>query len=382
MLGNLNVTNRGRIIDNFRIDPEDVDGKGHPLSSFFVFMIVAAAMDNIREPYHPVLKGEFDRTGISVNHTDMSVNRTDKPAERTDKLVHRDGKPAKYTDKPVRRNDKSVGRTDMLAEHTSKSVRRDSEQAGRTDMLAEHTVKSVQSDGEPVGRTDMSAEYTSKSVRKDRERAGYADISANRTAKLIREDGELAEHTDILAEHTDKLVQNDDELIDRTDMSADRTAKSVQNVDESYNDYYITYVHEMAARHIRNKDSFRRLIPFDETWIADNWRRVDTANAGIALAVTPSANDVSTAARRDAELPLQFPVASSGAAVLINRYGHYIFAYNDDYLLLGVPGMHSDEDRPDGGESGFTVWQPVKGSEVYGYWLTAIERETGNIVGV
>lgn len=243
VLGNLNVTSRGQIVENFRIYPDNVDGKGHPLKCFFIFMIVAAAVGNIREPYHPVLKGEFSHTYIS--------------ALCTGKTIHPD---------------------------------------------------------------------------------------------QMRPQNDAA--------HTDNDSTRSDE---------------VHESNKTYNAYYTTFVREMADLHIRQKERCRRTVPFEDEWIADNWRRVDadslfSMEAGEGVAA-------------DTAAILQIPVASRDAAALIRKYGHYIFAYNDEYLLLGVPGINGDEEQPEGGESGFTVWQPIKGSELYGYWLTAIDRKNGSIVG-
>ena len=123
-----------------------------------------------------------------------------------------------------------------------------------------------------------------------------------------------------------------------------------------YNDYYSTYVREKAARLISERERFKAMRIFEETWMAAAWRVAE--DAGV------------------------FPVASVDAAERIARGGHFIFAYNDEYLLLGVPGTGGKEHQPDGGASGFTVWQPVRGSQMHGYWLTAVRRKTGEIVGI
>lgn len=126
--------------------------------------------------------------------------------------------------------------------------------------------------------------------------------------------------------------------------------------DLSYNDYYSTYIREMSARLISERRRFREMQMFEETWMADSWRIVEEPGA--------------------------FPVASIDAEGSITQNGHFIFAYNDEYLLLGVPGTGEKEQQPDGGASGFSLWQPVRGSAMHGYWLTAVRRRTGEIVGI
>ena len=125
---------------------------------------------------------------------------------------------------------------------------------------------------------------------------------------------------------------------------------------KTYNGYYDTYVQRMAVKLIEGKDRCAAVHPFEEGWIGGNWRRVDGCGG--------------------------FPMVSEDAPMLIKKYGHFIFAFNDEYLLLGVPGSRSEEERPDRGASGFTVWQPIKDSEIYGYWLLMIERKTGRIAEI
>lgn len=121
----------------------------------------------------------------------------------------------------------------------------------------------------------------------------------------------------------------------------------------SYNEFYAIYLREKAAGLISGKEGFRVMEPFDESWLADKWYRVDEI--------------------------ARFPVASVGAERQISTYGHYIFAFNDEYLLLGVPGKNEDDDQPDNGASGFALWHAVKGSAIYGYWLVLVHLKTGKI---
>ena len=63
-------------------------------------------------------------------------------------------------------------------------------------------------------------------------------------------------------------------------------------------------------------------------------------------------------------------------------------------FFFGIPGRFLDEEQPDGGRSGFTSWQPIRGADpvfesyrkgersnrnAYGYWIVAVDGKTGSI---
>lgn len=219
IIGEVKANNRGQVEEVFHLNIDNVDGKGNSLTCFFIFMIVAIAAANRKEPFHPVLKGDWDNKWYDC-----------KPGLKPEP------------------------------------------------------------DADPVQE-------------------------ANQTQK-------------------------------------------------TYNGYYNTYVRQMTDDLVKHKDRFLKTVPFNETWIADNWRRVELVSSGTTNVL---------------EL---FPVVSRTAKQQIDRYGHFIFAFNDEYFLLGIPGTHNEEDQPDQGESGFVLWQPIKDSDYYGYWLMMIQRTNGLITSI
>ena len=244
-LGEIKPDNKGQVYAEFELETENPDKKGNPLSCFFIFMIVAVSVINMKEPYHPVLKGDWGQ-----KCTDSSVRRTDIS-------VHKDQEAYLYKG---------------------------------TDQ------KGV-------------SEQTGESVRYKR---------------------------DPLSEQTDESVREHDV--------------------RKYNRYYDKYIKERVQELISRKDSFAVTVPFDEMWTAEKWYRV-----------------------ADYE---EFPMVSIGARASVAAYGHFIFAFNDEYLVLGVPGLNEAGEQPDGGESGFTVWHHIKGSNQYGYWLVMIQRKEGFITEI
>lgn len=123
-----------------------------------------------------------------------------------------------------------------------------------------------------------------------------------------------------------------------------------------YTLHYREYIKEKSAALIKARNRFTDISPFSGEWLADNWKRVTEV--------------------------LKLPVASAGAETQTEHYGHFIFTYTEEHLYLGVPGRHVEEDWPDRGKSGFVMWQPIRGSEEYGYWCMVIDIKTGFITEI
>ncbi len=143
--------------------------------------------------------------------------------------------------------------------------------------------------------------------------------------------------------------------------------EAMRETGKTYNGYYMFYIKEKVSQLIRSKDRCIEIVPFDENWLGSKWYRVDSKTAE------------SVDGRKGGAWQM-FPAASCGAQQQIEVYGHFIFAYNDEYCFVGVPGTHTKEDHPESGDSGFTLWNRIRDSEKYGYWLMLIRRETGDIV--
>lgn len=70
--------------------------------------------------------------------------------------------------------------------------------------------------------------------------------------------------------------------------------------------------------------------------------------------------------------------------------GHQLIGLNYDEkgavscLVHGIPGRFCAQDQPDGGSSGYVVWQPLPGQSYkegcYGYWLVHIDPDSGEVV--
>lgn len=77
---------------------------------------------------------------------------------------------------------------------------------------------------------------------------------------------------------------------------------------------------------------------------------------------------------------------------MARQYGHFIIGNGETNSYIGIPGRFILEEQPAGGETGFTLWQPLRGGEelyltlddldletaalIYGYWIARIDNKT------
>jgi len=150
-------------------------------------------------------------------------------------------------------------------------------------------------------------------------------------------------------------------------LHAEETVKS--QPPKNYNAFYNKILLEKCIALAKMQDSFDDIVPFAEGNINASWKKITDAKT--------------------------FPMVAPGASGPIEKYGHFLWGYNDDYYFLAVPGRFLSEEKPDDGKSGFVFWLPILGMEkqaedksipveerrrnVYGYWIASINRYNGHI---
>lgn len=143
---------------------------------------------------------------------------------------------------------------------------------------------------------------------------------------------------------------------------------------KSYNDFYNDYILNACAHTCRVAEFYEDVTPFDKDKTVARWKKIVNITS--------------------------LPLVSPGAHYFATQYHHFIFGAKADEkgmatkFYFGIPGRFLDEEQPDGGKSGFTYWQPIRGADpvfegyrkgerasksVYGYWIVAIDAKTGNI---
>ena len=192
---------------------------------------------------------------------------------------------------------------------------------------------------------------------------------------------ELAEAD--LAEESE-LFQNSERLQAARNTQQPLAAEPFQRADEApanqtvskkvYNDYYNEYILSACAHTCRVAEFYEDVTPFEKDKTGARWKKI--------VNIT------------------NLPLVSPGAHYFATQYHHYIFGAKADEsgmatkFFFGIPGRFLDEEQPDGGKSGFTYWQPIRGANpvfegyrkgerasrnTYGYWIVAIDAKTGNI---
>lgn len=137
----------------------------------------------------------------------------------------------------------------------------------------------------------------------------------------------------------------------------------------TFNHYYNQHILACCRAIENKKELYNRTVPFKEDKLEADWRRVVNLSA--------------------------FPIVSPGSQRMISRYRHFIFGTTETFYYIGVPGRYLENEQPEGGNSGFVLWQPIQGAEVYcadreeaslenrqiayGYWIAGIRRENGDI---
>ncbi len=143
---------------------------------------------------------------------------------------------------------------------------------------------------------------------------------------------------------------------------------------KTYNTFYNEYILNACAHACRVAEFYEDVIPFDRDKTGARWKKIINVS--------------------------NLPLVSPGAHYFATQYRHYIFGAKPDQngiaskFFFGIPGRFLDEEQPDGGKSGFTYWQPLRGADpaaesfrkgeqrgrnVYGYWIVAVDGKTGNI---
>ncbi|MBN7774129.1 hypothetical protein [Clostridium aminobutyricum] len=141
---------------------------------------------------------------------------------------------------------------------------------------------------------------------------------------------------------------------------------------KKYNHYYNEYLMEICQRTAKASEFYEIITPFSEDRTRARWRRVANVQ--------------------------NLPIVSPGALWGASKYRHYIFGEGPDKYYFGIPGRFLNEEQPEGGRSGFVLWQPIMGAEsleatkedcslenrmtAYGYWIAAIDKNTGDILDI
>ena len=60
----------------------------------------------------------------------------------------------------------------------------------------------------------------------------------------------------------------------------------------------------------------------------------------------------------------------------VGKYGHFIIGRNKNRWFIGIPGRFLQEEKPGGGY--FTLWQPIRGGELFYESLESISEDMQN----
>lgn len=138
---------------------------------------------------------------------------------------------------------------------------------------------------------------------------------------------------------------------------------------KDYSPFYNRFVLENCIELAKLQNNFADIVPFQDTLSDVKWKKVTECQ--------------------------RFPMIAPGAGGPMEKYGHFLFGWQETHYFLAIPGRFFPEEQPDSGKSGFVYWQPIIGMEkepedktipieerrknIYGYWIAAINRYNGHI---
>ncbi|MEL7655812.1 MAG: hypothetical protein AAGU75_07890 [Bacillota bacterium] len=225
----------------------------------------------------------------------------------------------------------------------------------RIDKIVEEVQEVLDTDSSP--ETVKRAEETLEQILKDKQEDDFLKDQLEQGQRHAAE--ELTEN-----EYIEEPF--------RREAAADPAERPVAK--KTYNDFYNEYVLNSCAHTCRVAEFYEDVTPFDKDKTGARWKKI--------VNIT------------------NLPLVSPGAHYFATQYHHYLFGAKADEkgmatkFYFGIPGRFLDEEQPDGGKSGFTYWQPIRGAapvfegyrkgerasrNVYGYWIVAVDARTGNI---
>lgn len=133
-----------------------------------------------------------------------------------------------------------------------------------------------------------------------------------------------------------------------------------------YNSYYNEYLLQFCEYTCKVADYYEEVMPFEKDRTGAIWKKIEDTRS--------------------------LPLVSPGAGYFSGMYKHYLFGAKPsldgtaEEFYFAIPGRFTQEEQPDGGRSGFVFWQPMVGATqneyAYGYWIVAVDAETGCILEV
>lgn len=169
----------------------------------------------------------------------------------------------------------------------------------------------------------------------------------------------------------------------KKDEPEEELSENVENVEDvedveikprtNYNSFYNEYLLRFCDFTCKSANLYEDIFPFEKDKTNARWKRIQNISS--------------------------LPLVSPGAHLFASQYKHFLFGARPDsegvasHYYFAVPGRFIQEEQPDGGRSGFVLWQPFANGSAqtqagndensnygYGYWIVAIDALTGDII--
>ncbi|WP_206460310.1 hypothetical protein [Anaerovorax sp. IOR16] len=134
----------------------------------------------------------------------------------------------------------------------------------------------------------------------------------------------------------------------------------------NFNRFYNEYLLYACGHMCRVSEFYEEVNPFSEDLTGARWKKIKNVGS--------------------------LPLVSPGAQYFSTQYRHYLFGAKGnsqgfaERYFFAIPGRFTEVEKPDGGKSGFTYWQPMYGASreknEYGYWIVEINAENGDVLEI
>lgn len=407
IVGTLVVNRYGNSETYFRFNPVDVDDRGSRYSDYFTAIVAAVSTRDATEPLHPVLKGLLEnddgerepehrlsaesliKAAGTAPQTAASDSQSLPKSEADPQSALRHALPKSEAEQsepeaapqPISEPVQAAPKSESVRQPASKPAGRPVPQPELQPASQLKPRPAPQSEPQPVPQPVVPMAETTEpetALQAASKPAGRPKPQPElQPASQLEPQPELQSKLQPVPQSKLQPVPQPVVPMAETtgpesetglEMEQEAAASSSQTWDDThnYNGFYNEYLLNVCGYTCKVADYYEEVRPFDSDRTQARWKKIVNVE--------------------------NLPLVSPGAHHFAAQYRHYLFGARPgengmaERFYFGIPGRFLETEQPDGGRSGFTFWQPMRGADrektAYGYWIVSVDAKTGNIEDV